>query len=56
LKETLGDAEHIGHLLKKGANSNEIVKHKILSMEKKECGLRVAKVAIAEQYRIKRIC
>jgi hypothetical protein len=56
LKETMGDEEHIGHLLKVGANQDERVKYRVLAKEKKECGLRVAQVAIEDRHLINIIC
>jgi len=35
LKETKGDVEHIGHLLKVGAKMDNIVRYDVVKIEKK---------------------
>lgn len=53
-KERLGDEQHIGHLLKTGygINDDRVIKYRVISIEKKEYGLRIAKVALEEKRRL----
>lgn len=42
----MGDHEHIGFLLKSAMDRKDPIKYKVVSIDKKEHGLRVGKVII----------